>query len=57
MKMYLQELERAKMGQGPVPERRKLMHAKNDLERVLKVCPCLRTNLDMGQVRMGTSYP
>ena len=45
------------MGQGPVPDRRKLMHVKNDLERVLKVCPYLRTNLDTGQVRMGTSYP
>ncbi|KAM6199533.1 LOW QUALITY PROTEIN: tetratricopeptide repeat protein 22 [Sarcoramphus papa] len=54
MKMYLQDLERAKMGQGPVPERRKLMHAKNDLERVLKVCPCLRTNLDMGQSHRET---
>ncbi|KAM6264762.1 LOW QUALITY PROTEIN: tetratricopeptide repeat protein 22 [Spheniscus humboldti] len=57
MKMYPQDLECAKMGQGPVPDRRKLTHAENDLERVLKVCPCLRTNLDMGQVSMGTSYP
>ncbi|XP_009883115.1 PREDICTED: tetratricopeptide repeat protein 22 [Charadrius vociferus] len=32
MKMYLQDLEHAKMGQGPVPDRRKLMHAKNHLE-------------------------
>ncbi|KAM7107376.1 LOW QUALITY PROTEIN: tetratricopeptide repeat protein 22 [Ciconia maguari] len=57
MKVYLQDLKRAKMGEGPVPDRRKLMHAKNDLERVVKVCACLRSNLGMGQVRMGTPYP
>ncbi|KAM6080379.1 LOW QUALITY PROTEIN: tetratricopeptide repeat protein 22 [Theristicus caerulescens] len=52
MKMYLQDVECARIGQGPVPDRRKLVHAKNDLERVLKVCPCLRRNLDMGQAWM-----
>ncbi|KAM9283137.1 LOW QUALITY PROTEIN: tetratricopeptide repeat protein 22 [Morus bassanus] len=49
MKMYLQDLEHVKMGQGPVPDRRKLMYAKNHFERVLKACLCLRANLDMGQ--------
>uniref|UniRef100_A0A8B9P6U5 Tetratricopeptide repeat domain 22 n=1 Tax=Apteryx owenii TaxID=8824 RepID=A0A8B9P6U5_APTOW len=50
MKLYLQDLERAKMGLAPPPDRRKLTRAKNDLKKVLKVRPSLRTNLDMGQV-------
>nr|XP_009681629.1 PREDICTED: tetratricopeptide repeat protein 22 [Struthio camelus australis] len=50
MKLYLQDLERAKMGLAPAADRRKLTYAKNDLEKILKVCPSLRTNLDMGQV-------
>ncbi|CAN0197084.1 unnamed protein product [Bubo scandiacus] len=56
MKMYLQGLEHSKMSQGPVPDRRKLMHVKNDLKRVLKVCPYLRTNLDTGQETLTTEY-
>ncbi|XP_006005557.1 tetratricopeptide repeat protein 22 [Latimeria chalumnae] len=49
-KMYIRDLERAKMGIGGVPDRTNLAKAKSDLENVLSVCPCLKTYLDMGQV-------
>uniref|UniRef100_A0A8C4WD77 Tetratricopeptide repeat domain 22 n=1 Tax=Gopherus evgoodei TaxID=1825980 RepID=A0A8C4WD77_9SAUR len=50
MKLYLRDLERAKMGLGGMPDRKNLTRAKEDLESVVKVCPCLKTYLDIGQV-------
>ncbi|XP_042190913.1 tetratricopeptide repeat protein 22 isoform X2 [Callorhinchus milii] len=50
IKLYIQGLERIKMGQGGVPDRNLLTNAKTDLEHVLPACPCLKTYLDMGQV-------
>lgn len=47
---YVRDLERAKQGQGGLPDRHSLTEAKADLERVLSVRPCLRTHLEMGQV-------
>ncbi|XP_050819534.1 tetratricopeptide repeat protein 22 isoform X2 [Gopherus flavomarginatus] len=50
IKLYLRDLERAKMGLGGMPDRKNLTRAKEDLESVVKVCPCLKTYLDIGQV-------
>ncbi|XP_074859078.1 tetratricopeptide repeat protein 22 [Carettochelys insculpta] len=50
IKLYLRDLERAKMGLGGTPDRKHLNSAKDDLESVIKVRPCLKTYLDMGQV-------
>ncbi|XP_026507588.1 tetratricopeptide repeat protein 22-like [Terrapene carolina triunguis] len=50
IKLYLRDLERAKMGLGGMPDRKNLTSAKEDLESVVKVCPCLKTYLDIGQV-------
>ncbi|KAM6398229.1 LOW QUALITY PROTEIN: tetratricopeptide repeat protein 22 [Pluvialis apricaria] len=50
MKTYLQDLEHAKTRQGPVPDRRKLMHAKNDLERVPQDLPVPEDNPGRGPV-------
>ncbi|XP_029474067.1 tetratricopeptide repeat protein 22 [Rhinatrema bivittatum] len=50
IKMYIRDLERAKMGLGGLPDRKHLISAKSDLEYILNVCPCLKTYLDMGQV-------
>ncbi|XP_063092627.1 tetratricopeptide repeat protein 22 isoform X2 [Cavia porcellus] len=47
---YLHDLERAKAGLGGMPDRSHLAHAKADLEQVVRVCPGLRTYLDIGQV-------
>nr|XP_046156190.1 tetratricopeptide repeat protein 22 [Oncorhynchus gorbuscha] len=47
---YVRDLERAKQGQGGLPDRHSLTEAKADLEKVLSVRPCLRTHLEMGQV-------
>ncbi|KAL1022769.1 hypothetical protein UPYG_G00032060 [Umbra pygmaea] len=47
---YVRDLERAKQGQGGLPDRHNLVEAKADLELVLSVRPCLRTYLEMGQV-------
>ncbi|XP_023485000.1 tetratricopeptide repeat protein 22 [Equus caballus] len=50
LRAYLRGLERGKMGLGGVPDRSHLAHAKADLEEVVKVCPGLKTYLDIGQV-------
>lgn len=47
---YLHDLERVKMGLGGMPDRNLLACAKADLEEVVKVCPGLKTYLDIGQV-------
>lgn len=41
------------MGLGGVPDRSHLARAKADLEEVVKVCPGLKTYLDIGQVRQS----
>ncbi|XP_068949034.1 tetratricopeptide repeat protein 22-like [Petaurus breviceps papuanus] len=50
IKAYLRDLERAKAGLGGLPDRNHLTVAKDDLEEVVKVCPGLKTYLDIGQV-------
>ncbi|MBN3302220.1 TTC22 protein, partial [Amia calva] len=47
---YVRGLECAKQGVAGVPDRQNLAEAKADLDKVLSVCPCLRTHLEMGQV-------
>ncbi|XP_051987143.1 tetratricopeptide repeat protein 22 [Xyrauchen texanus] len=47
---YAKNLDKAKFGQGCIPDRQILKEARADLERVLAVRPCLRTHLEMGQV-------
>ncbi|XP_044530090.1 tetratricopeptide repeat protein 22 [Gracilinanus agilis] len=49
-KAYLRDLERAKAGLGGLPDRNHLTVARADLEEVVKVCPGLKTYLDIGQV-------
>lgn len=51
IRAYLHDLERGKMGLGGLPDRNLLACAKADLEEVVKVCPGLKTYLDIGQVR------
>lgn len=50
IRAYLHDLERVKIGLGGMPDRTHLACAKADLEEVVKVCPGLKTYLDMGQV-------
>lgn len=50
IKQYLRDLDRVKMGMGGMPDQKNLSDAKTDLESVLKVHPCLKTYLDLGQV-------
>ncbi|XP_012605137.1 tetratricopeptide repeat protein 22 isoform X1 [Microcebus murinus] len=50
VRAYLHDLERAKMGLGGMPDRNHLACAKADLEEVVRVCPGLKTYLDIGQV-------
>ncbi|KAM7097519.1 tetratricopeptide repeat protein 22 [Molossus nigricans] len=50
IKAYLHDLERVKMGLGGMPDRNHLACAKADLEEVVKVCPGLKTYLDISQV-------
>ncbi|XP_061042522.1 tetratricopeptide repeat protein 22 [Eubalaena glacialis] len=50
VRAYLHDLERSKMGLGGMPDRNHLACAKSDLEEVVKVCPGLKTYLDIGQV-------
>ncbi|XP_076026254.1 tetratricopeptide repeat protein 22 [Genypterus blacodes] len=47
---YVRDLEKAKVGEGGIPDRQKLMEARKDLDKVLAVRPCLWTHLDMAQV-------
>lgn len=51
IRAYLHDLERIKLGLGGMPDRNHLACAKADLEEVVKVCPGLKTYLDIGQVR------
>lgn len=53
VRAYLHDLERVKMGLGGMPDRNHLACAKADLEEVVKVCPGLKTYLDIGQVRQS----
>lgn len=48
--LYVNELEKVKLGIGGVPDRQKLAEARKDLDKVLTVRPCLRTHLEMAQV-------
>uniref|UniRef100_A0A4W2I0L1 Tetratricopeptide repeat domain 22 n=1 Tax=Bos indicus x Bos taurus TaxID=30522 RepID=A0A4W2I0L1_BOBOX len=50
IRAYLHDLERGKLGLGGMPDRNHLACAKADLEEVVKVCPGLKTYLDIGQV-------
>lgn len=50
LRAYLHDLERAKAGLGGMPDRNHLACAKADLEEVVKVCPGLKTYVDIGQV-------
>ncbi|XP_049630728.1 tetratricopeptide repeat protein 22 [Suncus etruscus] len=50
IRAYLHDLERVKLGLGGMPDRNHLACAKADLEEVVKVCPGLKTYLDIGQV-------
>lgn len=48
--LYVRDLEKAKHGEGGIPDRQKLTAARKDLDKVLSVRPCLRTHLEMAQV-------
>ncbi|XP_053325899.1 tetratricopeptide repeat protein 22 [Spea bombifrons] len=50
LRMYVRDLERAKMGLGSLPDRKLLTDAKSDLDSILNVYPCLKTYLDISQV-------
>nr|XP_046247594.1 tetratricopeptide repeat protein 22 [Scatophagus argus] len=50
MMLYARDLEKAKHGQGGIPDRQMLTEARKDLDKVLIVHPCLRTHLEMAQV-------
>uniref|UniRef100_A0A3P9HF79 Tetratricopeptide repeat domain 22 n=1 Tax=Oryzias latipes TaxID=8090 RepID=A0A3P9HF79_ORYLA len=50
MILYVKDLDKAKNGQGGLPDRQKLTEAKKDLDKVLAVRPCLRTHLEMAQI-------
>ncbi|KAJ0065512.1 hypothetical protein NL108_012780 [Boleophthalmus pectinirostris] len=47
---YMRDLEKAKIGEGGIPDRQNLTAARKDLDKVLSVRPCLRTHLEMAQV-------
>lgn len=55
MMMYVRELEEAKYSQGGLPDRQRLTAARQDLDKVLTVRPCLRTHLELAQVTMQIS--
>ncbi|KAM9327268.1 tetratricopeptide repeat protein 22 [Gastrophryne carolinensis] len=50
IRMYMRDLERAKMGLCGLPDRNHLTKAKTDLESIIHVYPCLKTYLEMAQV-------
>lgn len=50
MMAYVRDLEKAKKGEGGIPDRQNLAEARRDLDKVLQVHPCLRTHLEMAQV-------
>lgn len=53
--LYVRDLEKAKHGQGGIPDRQQLTEARKDLDKVLTVRPCLRTHLEMAQVKIQTT--
>ena len=55
MMLYARDLEKAKHGDGGIPDRQKLTEARKDLDKVLTVRPCLRTHLEMAQVKAQTA--
>lgn len=55
MMIYIRELEEAKYSQGGLPDRQRLTAARQDLDKVLSVRPCLRTHLELAQVKMQIS--
>ncbi|XP_029356134.1 tetratricopeptide repeat protein 22 [Echeneis naucrates] len=48
--LYVRDLQKAKRGEGGIPDRQKLTEARKDLDKVLAVRPCIRTHLEMAQV-------
>lgn len=54
--LYARDLEKAKLDQGGVPDRQQLTEARKDLDKVLAVRPCLRTHLEMAQVKNKKYY-
>lgn len=48
--VYVRDLEKAKIGEGGLPDRQNLTEARKDLDKVMSVRPCLRTHLEMAQV-------
>lgn len=55
MMLYISDLEKVKHCQGGVPDRQKLTEARKDLDKVLTVRQCLRTHLEMAQVKTQTT--
>lgn len=49
--LYVRDLEKAKIGKGGLPDRQQLTEARKDLDKILTVRPCLRTHLEMAQVK------
>ncbi|XP_068095121.1 tetratricopeptide repeat protein 22 [Hyperolius riggenbachi] len=54
IKMYVRDLERAKVGLSGLPDRNLLTCAKSDLDSIIDVYPCLKTHLQIGQVHYYT---
>nr|DBA17969.1 TPA: hypothetical protein GDO54_016271 [Pyxicephalus adspersus] len=50
IRMFVRDLERAKMGLCRLPDRNHLTSAKSDLESIINVYPCLKTYLELGKV-------
>nr|XP_057929131.1 tetratricopeptide repeat protein 22 isoform X2 [Doryrhamphus excisus] len=48
--LYIRDLQKAKIGEGGIPDRQMLTEARKNLDKVLTVCPSLRTHLEMAQV-------
>ncbi|XP_061739697.1 tetratricopeptide repeat protein 22 isoform X1 [Nerophis ophidion] len=48
--LYVRDLEKAKSGEGGIPDRQLLTEARKNLNKVLTARPCLRTHLEMAQV-------
>ncbi|KAJ3599640.1 hypothetical protein NHX12_033596 [Muraenolepis orangiensis] len=47
---YVRDLEKAKQGEGGIPDRQQLAEARRDLDKVIHTHPCLRTHMEMAQV-------
>nr|XP_061831737.1 tetratricopeptide repeat protein 22-like isoform X2 [Nerophis lumbriciformis] len=48
--LFVRDLEKAKSGEGGIPDRQLLTEARKNLDKVLTARPCLRTHLEMAQV-------